>query len=608
MTIFEPVQELSPVDDLKHNYNVCFYCRISTNKDSQKGSLDNQKSFMEYELERHPNWNIDMEKDVYFDEGLSGTTEEKRDAFNTMIKLAKAGKYDLIVAKEVSRVFRNSRKFIELIDELKKQKIYIWFLGEGLCTQREQDYEFLLNSANKSESESRAVSRRVKIGQNASYRRGVVFGPNRMLGYKIIREGYKQKFVIVEEEAKLVQQIFEMYAAGHGTFQIAKAMEKLDKEREAKKAKEKLEKEQKAKLSGDVDKEETEISEEKLCIPKWSCTSILRILKNEKYVGDLLLGKTYTPNVLDHKKVMNTENKSLMVLHTDHHPEQAIISRELWDEVQLELKKNAISEERRRKHSNRFFCSGKIVCGVCGESYVSKSKKQKAVLDDGEPYISKRWVCYRNQNYGSKAPDGCVNTSVNDKVIRDCMESIVGIIFDRQKEILESIQKGIDEATKVPIETLEEEMNDLISKRTSLEKAIIQNNIDVAMGIYTQDVSIGIKRQLGEEISEINVQINDMRRKIERLKNGESEEKKKLKEIKTFFNNGVDNVDEKLYRNLLDKIVVYPGNILEFYFVFSDEPELFYYETKGKMDKYTIDIYPIQNKNNVPKRQIKHFI
>ena len=573
VTIFEPVQELSPVNDLKHNYNVCFYCRISTNKDSQKWSIDNQKSFMEYELSQHPNWVIDMEKDVYFDEGLSGTTEEKRDAFNMMIKLAKAGKYDLIVAKDVSRVFRNSRKFIELIDDLKKQKIYIWFLGDSLCTQREQDYEYLLNNANKSEIESRTISRRVKIGQNASYRRGVVFGPNRMLGYKIVREGYNQKFVIVEEEAKLVKQIFEMYATGHGTFQIAKAMEQLDKERAANPPE----------------------NMDELCIPKWSCTSVLRILKNEKYVGDLLLGKTYTPDVLDHKKVMNTENKSLMVLHTDHHPEQAIISRELWDEVQLELKKNAISEERRRKHSNRFFCSGKIVCGVCGESYVSKSRKQKAVLENGEPYVSKRWVCFRNQNYGSKAPEGCVNTSVNDKVIRDCMEGIVGIIFDRQKEIIKSIQKGIDEATKIPIEVFEQELNKLIDKRTLLEKAIIQNNMDIAMGILSQDAAMGVKRQLGEEISEINVQINDTRRKIERLKSGESEEKKKLKEIKNFFNNGIDNVDEKLYRNLLDKIVVYPGNILEFHFVFSDEPELFRYETKGKMDKYAIDIYPIES-------------
>ena len=591
MTIFEPVQELSPVDDLKHKYNVCFYCRISTSKDSQKWSIDNQKSFMEYELSQHPNWNIDMEKDVYFDEAASGTTEEKRDAFNMMIKLAKAGKYDLIVAKDVSRVFRNSRKFIELIDELKRQKIYIWFLGEGLCTQREQDYEFLLNSANRSEIESRTISRRVKIGQNASYRRGVVFGPNRMLGYKIVREGYNQKFVIVEEEKKLVQQIFEMYAAGHGTFQIAKAMEKLDKEREERKEKERLEKEQKAKLSGDVDKEETEIPEEKLCIPKWSCTSILRILKNEKYVGDLLLGKTYTPDVLDHKKVMNTENKSLMVLHTDHHPEQAIISRELWDEVQLELKNNAISEERRRKHNNRFFCSGKIVCGVCGDSYVSKSRKQKAVLENGEPYVSKRWVCFRNQNYGSKAPEGCVNTSVNDKVIRDCMEGIVGIIFDRQKEILESIQKGIDEATKVPIEVFEQELNELIDKRTLLTKVIIQNDLDIARGILSADATKEVKSQVGDQISEINVQINNIRRKIERLKNGESEEKKKLKEIKNFFNNGIDNVDEKLYRNLLDKIVVYPGNVLEIHFTFTKEIEIFYYETKGKMDEYKIDIW-----------------
>ena len=591
ITIFEPVQELSPVDDLKHKYNVCFYCRISTNKDSQKGSLDNQKSFMEYELKQHPNWIIDMEKDVYFDEGLSGTTEKKRDAFNKMVKLAKEGKYDLIVTKEVSRVFRNSRKFLELIDDLKKQNIFIWFLGENLCTQRDRDYEFILNSASRSEIESHYISKRVKIGQNASYRRGVVFGPNRMLGYKIVREGYNQKFVVVEEEAELVKQIFEMYASGHGTFQIAKAMEKLDKEREERKEKERLEKEQKAKLSGDVDKEETEIPEEKLCIPKWSCTSVLRILKNEKYVGDLLLGKTYTPNVLDHKKVMNTDRKSFKILHTNHHPEQAIISREIWDSVQAELERNAISEERRRKHSNRFFCSGKIVCGVCGESYVSKSKKQKAILENGEPYISKRWVCYRNQNYGSKAPDGCVNTSVNDRVIRDCMKSIVNIIFVRQKDIIASIQKGIEKANKVPVEELEKEIDALAVSK--LEQDAVLNKVyrDEVKGIYTESEADQLKADIVEEKRNLDIKIKELEREIKRLKNGESEGKKKLKEIKKFFNNGIDKVDEKLYRNLLDKIVVYPGNVLEIHFTFTKEIEIFYYETKGKMDEYKIDIW-----------------
>lgn len=572
-TIFEPVQELSPVDDLKHNYNVCFYCRISTNKDSQKGSLDNQKNFMEYELKQHPNWIIDMEKDVYFDEGLSGTTEKKRDAFNRMVKLAKEGKYDLIVTKEVSRVFRNSRKLLELIDDLKKRNIYIWFLGENLCTQRERDYEYILNSASRSEIESHYISRRVKIGQNASYRNGVVFGPNRMLGYKIVREGYKQKFIIVEEEAELVRKIFEMYASGHGTFQIAKAMEKLDKEREA-----------------NPPENMTD-----LCIPKWSCVAVLRILKNEKYVGDLVLGKTYTPNVLDHKKVMNINNKSLMVSHTDHHPEQAIISRELWNEVQAELARNAVSEERKRKHSNRFWCSGKVVCGVCGESYVSKSKNQKAILDSGEQYVSKRWVCYRNQNYGSKAPDGCPNTSVNDKVLKDCMEGVVAIIFDRQKEIIASIQKAMDKVNKIPIEELEQEIDTLAVSKLEQNAILKKIYSDEVKKIYIESEADQLKADIIEEMRALDIKINALERKVERLKRGESEEKSKLKEIKEFFKRGVNNVDEKLYRNLLDKIVVYPDHILEFYFVFSDKPEIFRYETKGKMEKYTIDIYPIES-------------
>ena len=137
----------------------------------------------------------------------------------------------------------------------------------------------------------------------------------------------------------------------------------------------------------------------------------------------------------------------------------------------------------------------------------------------------------------------------------------------------------------------EQELNELIDKRTLLTKVIIQNDLDIARGILSADATKEVKSQVGDQISEINVQINNIRRKIERLKNGESEEKKKLKEIKNFFNNGIDNVDEKLYRNLLDKIVVYPGNVLEIHFTFTKEIEIFYYETKGKMDEYKIDIW-----------------
>lgn len=571
ITIIKPVEEPSAVDDPNHKYNVCFYCRVSTNKQSQKGSLDNQKSFMTYELERHPNWVIDMEKDVYFDEGLSGTTEKKRDAFNKMVKLAKEGKYDLIVTKEVSRVFRNSRKLLELIDDLKKQGIYIWFLGENLCTQRERDYEYILSSANRSEIESHYISKRVKIGQNASYRNGVVFGPNRMLGYKIIKEGYKQKFVIVEEEAKLVRKIFEMYADGHGTFQIAKAMEKLDKERE----------------------ENPLINTEELCIPKWSCTSVLRILKNEKYVGDLVLGKTYTPNVLDHKKVMNTKSKSYMVFHENHHPEEAIISRELWNEVQAELSRNAVSAERKRKHSNRFWCSGKLVCGVCGESYISKSKNQKAVLENGEQYVSKRWVCFRNQNYGSKAPDGCPNTSVNDKVIQDLKEGLVSALFNERDSIIAAMERSLKEAKEEPIEKLEEEIDALNVEKIEWDAMLNSIYKDQLKGIFTEAEADKKKMAIIAEQRRFDIRIDELERKIVRLKYGETEEKKQVKQIKNFFEQKPEEVSDEFARRIIDRIVVYPYKRLAVYFTFEkDKPHLFEYETKGKMESYEIKIYP----------------
>lgn len=570
-TVYEPVKELSPVDDLKHNYNVCFYCRISTNKDSQKGSLDNQKSFMEYELERHPNWIIDMEKDIYFDEGLSGTTEKKRDAFNKMVKLAKEGKYDLIVTKEVSRVFRNSRKLLELIHDLKERGIYIWFLGENLCTQREHDYEYILNSASRSEIESHYISRRIKIGQNASYRRGVVFGPNRMLGYKIVREGNEQKFAVVKEEAKIVKKIFKMYADGHGTFQIAKAMEKMDKEREANPQKNMAD----------------------LCIPKWSCTSVLRILKNEKYVGDLVLGKTYTPNVLEHKKVMNTNQKSLMVYHTDHHPKQAIVKRDLWNEVQAELSRNEVSEERKRKHSNRFWCSGKLVCGVCGASYISKSKQQKAVLESGERYVSKRWVCYRNQNYGSKAPDGCTNTSVNDKVVQDLKMGIVSALFLEKNNIIAAMERSIKDAKKEPVEEYEEKIDALNVEKIEWDAILTGIYKDQFKGIYTEAEADKKKSGVIEEQRKLDIQIEEIEKKIERLKHGETEEKKQLKEVKAFFAQDEDKVSDDFARRFIDKIIVYPYNRLDVHFTFKKiEPRIFMYETEGKMESYSIIIRP----------------
>ena len=113
----------------------------------------------------------------------------------------------------------------------------------------------------------------------------------------------------------------------------------------------------------------------------WSNTQILRVLRNEKYVGDLCQKKTYTKNFLDHKKRYNRGAEEKIYL-TDHHPEIAIISRDMWDATQAELQRRTTTAEQKSKHSNRYWASGKIFCGVCGERFVNKIKKTSAGHSD----------------------------------------------------------------------------------------------------------------------------------------------------------------------------------------------------------------------------------
>lgn len=405
VTIIEPKVKVYQKDNKDQKIAVCAYCRVSTSKEDQRNSFEAQKRFFDNEFQRHPNW---TEKTIFADKGISGTSLKKRDEFNHMLAEAMAGKYNLIITKEVSRFSRNVRDILNIVGDLRDRGVYIWFLTEDIYTEADDYEEKLIQAGDHAEAESRKTSKRVKWGQRRQMENGIIFGRKEMYGYNIKRdENNKQYFEIIPDEAEAVQRVFVMYANGMGTYKIAKQLQQ----------------------EGVKTKRNS----------RWSNSVILRILRNEKYVGDLETGKTYTPNFKTHEKKYN-RGESAKVYIWNKHPETAIIERKLWDKVQLLLKENALSGDNQIRHSSRYWCSGKIFCGECGKQCISRTKRLKC----GTKY--KAWKCWNGHQNGYKKniildsgrqiEVGCNSKSVNDRVL---LQGMYDLLTEFARPILPSV-------------------------------------------------------------------------------------------------------------------------------------------------------------------------
>ena len=195
------------------------YCRVSTAKENQLHSLENQKKYFNDYISNDKELEF---VDIYADEGISGTNTKKRDEFNRMILDAKCGKFDIILTKSVSRFSRNIVDTISYVRELKKMNIEVRFITDGIKTF-DNDAELRLGLlATFAQDESRQTSEKVVNGQYTSMKNGIVFGANTMLGYNI----EKGKMTINEDEAPIIKSIFYKYLVeGKGSHIIAKELQ-----------------------------------------------------------------------------------------------------------------------------------------------------------------------------------------------------------------------------------------------------------------------------------------------------------------------------------------------------------------------------------------------
>lgn len=288
---------------------VAGYCRVSTNEQSQEGSVIVQEASIRDLIQKKPSWEY---AGVYIDI-KSGTSRNHRDEFNRMMNDAKSGKIDYIITKSISRFARNTVDALNCIEELRdlNPSVGVVFMKEHIFTLDPGDDLILTVLSALAQNESYSIAENIRWGIRSRFKRGIPqINLNRMMGYDM---GKDRNWVVNEEQAKIVRDIYESYSHGRSASGI----------------------------SIDLNKRGIKTVNGK----SWCTTGILCILENEKYMGDLLIQKTYTKDVLNHRAVENNGEVQRYYIPNHH---EAIISREEWIAVQRKI----CSRARKRKEYN----------------------------------------------------------------------------------------------------------------------------------------------------------------------------------------------------------------------------------------------------------------
>lgn len=517
MNRYERMNQERKIVDVRKR--VAAYCRVSTDHEDQANSFESQQRYFRQYIERNPDWKL---YEIFADEGISGTNTKKRSEFKRMIACAKEGDFDLIITKEISRFARNTLDSIYYTRDLKKHGVGVIFMNDNINTLDGDAELRLAIMSSIAQEESRKTSERVKWGQKRQMEQGVVFGRS-MLGYDV-KDG---KMTINEDGAKIVRLIFHKFAnENKGTHVIARELR--------------------------------EAGITPMRVKEWSNTVILRVIRNEKYCGDLVQKKTFTPDFLSHEKKYNRGEEEFVIIKDHHEP---IVSRELFEKANRILDEKSLTQEGKAKHSNRYPFSGKIKCGCCGSSYVARYKNRNNVTR------YKAWRCYKSATQGSPHTDkagnplGCSNPSIRNEDAVHIMYLVTRSLQLEEKKITANLLSVIQSVLSVNInyshiEKLKEQIQSVEDKRTQL--------IDLCIsGAITKQEFITKREVCDKEISELQDTISG----IDQQHLLADQQESVMKEITAAIHEIVSGVEyeDAFYSQILDKMVVQSKDTVDVY-------------------------------------------
>ena len=401
-------------DGADHRKKVAGYARVSTDTEEQETSYETQKRYYTDYITGRSDW---VFAGMYTDDGISATETKHREGFNQMIKDALDGKIDMIITKSVSRFARNTVDSLTTVRKLRDRGIGIYFEKENIDTLDSKGELLITIMSSLAQEESRSISENTAWGKRKSFAEGKVsLAYSHFLGYD---KGPDGEFIINPEQAETVKRIYRLFLDGYSY----------------------------APICGILEQEGRKTPEGRT---KWIDTTVKRILTNEKYKGDAMLQKSYTPDFLTRKAIKN--NGVLPQYYVKGHHE-AIISPGVWAQVQVEMKKR---ESLGCYYISRRIFDHRVFCGECGGVY---GRKLWHSTDKSRKYV---WQC--NDKYAKKKY--CSTPALSEESIKDAYVSALNKLLKNRDEVIEnvtSVMKELEDTSAMEreLKTRQKKLNEL---------------------------------------------------------------------------------------------------------------------------------------------------
>ena len=489
---------------------VAAYVRVSTDGEEQLQSFRSQKQYYQDKISQNKDWAL---VGIYADEGITGTKTKNRDNFLKMVEDSMNGMIDIILTKSISRFSRNLLDTLTYVRMLKDRGITIIFEKENINTSTMEGEMQLALLASLSQNEVESISQNVKMGVRMKMQRGEMMGFNGCLGYDYHPED--KSITVNEAEAEIVRFIFDRYIEGYGAYTIAKELTKLGK----------------LNKKGEV---------------KWTDSGVRGILKNEKYKGDLMQGKTYTLDPISKRRLDNRGEQAKYYVK-DHH--EAIVSEEVWEKAQeicrsrYKVNSNVV-EGTRTKFARKFAFSSMCECGFCGTNLTRRSHHQDT------QHKKPVWKCRTASNKGI---ENCPNSkSIDESIIENAFVEMFRLLAENFDDVLESVLASVEETfstdgTAEKLKRVNKEITTLEKRRNKLTDMMLDDKIT--------------KEAYDEKYDEICKKLAKAESEKQLYSEGvatQTSVAKRMKEIRSQLVNAeiMDGFDRLVFESIVEKVIV----------------------------------------------------
>lgn len=412
---------------------VTYYARVSSEKDEQLNSLDNQIAYYQNLIKKNKNWEFVK---GYIDEGLSGISTEKRESFNQMVSDAKLKKFDFIITKEISRFARNTLDSIKYTRDLLSMGVGVFFQNDNINTLDEDSELRLAIMSSIAQDELRKLSSRIKFGHAQAIKNNVVLGNSRIFGY----EKQNKKLVINEEEAKMVRELFELYATDQYSM---KQIEQIF-----------------------WNKGYRNHNGNKIAHSTMSNT-----ISNPKYKGYYCGNKVKIVDMFTKKQKFLPPEEWVMFKDETGEIVPTIVSEELWEKANAVLRRRSEDVKNRQGKCNHpNLLTGKMYCTHCGKPYYRRDSKDK----NGN--VNNKWVCSGKINNGANSCPSCI---IYESEIKPIIFQVFQETSDNADELIETyidMYKQLDDADSINKEM--RELNKKIEDENKKKDKLLEHNLN----------------------------------------------------------------------------------------------------------------------------------